>query len=104
MSQWVEVYKAGNSLEAHSLKGMLEAEGIESHLKGESLSSAAGELPADVVAVTLWVESRLEDKARKVLFKYENQRHESWLCQQCHEENGGNFEVCWNCSAERVEK
>lgn len=53
---WIQVYSASNSLEAHSLKGMLESEGIRVMLKGESLSSATGELPADVLAVTLWVD------------------------------------------------
>ena len=27
--------------------------------------------------------------------------HTAWYCTQCHEENPGNFGVCWNCQAAR---
>ncbi|MFD2177151.1 DUF2007 domain-containing protein [Veronia pacifica] len=101
MNKWLEIYKAANSLEAHSLKGMLEAIGIKATLKGESLSSAAGELPADVVAVTLWVQANNEVRAREALADYENQHLSSWICKQCGEENAGSFELCWQCSTER---
>ncbi|KXF82685.1 putative signal transducing protein [Enterovibrio coralii] len=99
----VQVYSASNSLEAHSLKGMLESEGIEVILKGESLSSATGELPADVMAVTLWVASEREAVARKALDTYEAQSSTVWLCGACQEENGGNFEICWQCGTPRAE-
>ncbi|PKF49171.1 DUF2007 domain-containing protein [Enterovibrio nigricans] len=100
---WIQVYSASNSLEAHSLKGMLESEGIRVMLKGESLSSATGELPADVLAVTLWVDIAREAVARKALLHYEAQSSVVWFCRDCQEENGGNFEICWQCGAPRTE-
>ena len=100
---WVQVYSAANALEAHSLKGMLGSQGIEVMLKGESLSSAAGALPPDIVAVTLWVDVMQEDKARQALEVYEEQSETIWHCSHCREENGGSFEVCWQCNTPRGE-
>ncbi|WP_407331716.1 DUF2007 domain-containing protein [Enterovibrio sp. 27052020O] len=100
---WIQVYSASNSLEAHSLKGMLESMGMDVMLKGDSLASATGELPADVVAVTLWVDVAREEKARTALQQYEAQAESLWFCPSCHEENGGSFEVCWQCSTQRDE-
>ncbi|MDD1781995.1 DUF2007 domain-containing protein [Enterovibrio sp. ZSDZ35] len=99
----VQVYSASNSLEAHSLKGMLETEAIDVVLKGETLSSATGELPADVLAVTLWVDVVQEAVARKVLAHYEAQSNAVWWCSACQEESGGNFEICWQCGVPRAE-
>lgn len=101
---WVQVYSASNSLEAHSLKGMLESMGIEVVLKGESLASATGELPADVIAVTLWVEEVFENKALAALRDYEAQAETAWFCSGCGEENGGSFDVCWQCGSLPSEK
>lgn len=100
---WVQVYSAINSLEAHSLKGMLETLGIEVLIKGESLSSATGELPADAIAVTLWVKASHQNSARQALDIYEQQADTHWYCATCGEENGGSFEVCWQCGVERSE-
>ncbi|MDD1793495.1 DUF2007 domain-containing protein [Enterovibrio makurazakiensis] len=100
---WVQVYSASNSLEAHSLKGMLEAMGMDVMLKGDSLSSATGELPADVVAVTLWVDVLRSEKAREALHQYELQAESLWFCSSCQEENSGSFEICWQCSTPRNE-
>ncbi|MBV7298668.1 DUF2007 domain-containing protein [Enterovibrio paralichthyis] len=101
---WVQVYSAGNSLEAHSLKGMLEALGIDVVLKGESLSSATGELPADAIAVTLWVDANRESQALGALRDYEEQADTVWHCAGCGEENSGSFEICWQCGTARSER
>lgn len=101
---WIQVYSAGNSLEAHSLKGMLEALGLNVMLKGESLSSATGELPADAIAVTLWVEGRHQSAALLALREYEAQADVIWQCPSCGEENGGSFELCWQCGTARAER
>ena len=101
---WVQVYSASNSLEAHSLKGMLESMGIEVVLKGESLSSATGELPSEPIAVTLWVDVMCEQRALNALRDYESQAEKVWFCLDCGEENGGSFEVCWQCGIPRNER
>ena len=94
---WIKVYEAGNNLEAHSIKGMLENEQIEVQLSGENLSAAAGELPTDVLQVGIWVREELVAAARRQLRRYEQGRLEDWICPDCNERNGGLFEICWQC-------
>ncbi len=101
--EWKPAYKAANSLEAHSLKGMLESQGIGVRLSGEALNGAVGELPADQTGVTLWVEEYRLTLAKEHLARYESQVSSVWLCTQCGEENEGSFEICWQCGEERVE-
>jgi len=94
---WIKVYEAANNLEAHSIKGMLEINRIAVQLSGESLASAAGELPADVLQVGIWVQDAQTSSARKLLRAYENAEYRDWMCPHCTERNEGQFEICWQC-------
>ncbi len=98
---WIKIYDASNNLEAHSIKGMLENEFIEVQLSGESLASAAGELPADVLQVGIWVQEVKESSARKLLHAYENTEYRDWVCPHCAERNAGQFEICWQCAYDK---
>ncbi|UXI02780.1 DUF2007 domain-containing protein [Photobacterium sp. TY1-4] len=96
-ASWIRVYQATNNLEAHSLKGMLEHAQIEVALSGENLAAAAGELPADVLQVSLWVPAAQADRARALLKAYESAGEREWCCPTCGELNSGAFEICWQC-------
>ncbi|MGF1699809.1 DUF2007 domain-containing protein [Photobacterium makurazakiensis] len=95
--KWYQVYKAINALEAHCVKGMLESEGVDVQLRGEGLSAAAGELPMEVVEVTLWVDSAQYVQAQNLISNYEKTDYPQWYCHQCGELNEGQFELCWQC-------
>ncbi len=95
--EWIKVYAASHLLEAHNLKGMLQAMGIEVRLKGEGLIAGAGELPPQETEVALWVEAGDFGVARKALEAFESPLAESWFCSQCGEKNEASFEFCWNC-------
>ena len=99
---WCKIYDAGNALEAHSLKGMLEARQIEVQLSGEGLGAAAGELPANVVEVGLWVKASQQSSALRLLQEYEHADKSGWTCATCGEQNGSQFEVCWQCGQDRL--
>ncbi len=99
--QWIKIYDAANSLEAHSIKGMLEIERIEVQLSGEGLSAATGELPTDVLQVGIWVREELVLSARQQLERYENTPCSSWKCPHCTEHNEGQFEICWQCGHDK---
>ncbi|MDX1302718.1 putative signal transducing protein [Photobacterium sp.] len=99
--QWVKVYSAANNLEAHTLKGMLEGSHIAVRLSGENLGAAAGELPANVVEVGLWVSVEQVLPARRQLEDYEQAEYTQWMCQQCREVNEGQFELCWQCGQDK---
>jgi hypothetical protein len=68
---WVAVYKAENAIEAHLIRGLLEAESIPVRLSGESLSGAIGELPADVAQVDVLVPGGFSVRARGLVQNYE---------------------------------
>ncbi|WP_107852152.1 putative signal transducing protein [Oceanimonas marisflavi] len=97
MSDWIPVFEAANSLEAHTLKGALESRGMAVQLRGEALSGALGELPMDVAQVTLLVQKRDWQRARAFLQEYQQKEKRTWHCAQCGEENDASFEICWRC-------
>lgn len=94
---WLTVYRASHLLEAHNLKGMLEAMGIPVRLKGEGLIAGAGELPPQETEVALWVETGDFSAARKVLAAFESPLSDPWFCPGCGEKNEASFEFCWYC-------
>ncbi|MBL1379034.1 putative signal transducing protein [Zobellella iuensis] len=100
MSEWIPVYQAANSLEAHTLKGALEVAGIEVCLQGEALSGALGELPMNAVEVTLLIHPRDLELSRLILEKYRRGSPGSWRCRRCGESNAASFEICWQCGHE----
>ncbi|MEL6114717.1 DUF2007 domain-containing protein [Photobacterium sp. SP02] len=102
-ASWQQIYRAGNSLEAHTLKGLLEHAGLAVRLTGENLGAAAGELPADVVQVTVWVSAQDAFQARQLLAGYEKGNQRRWRCVSCGEENEGQFDWCWQCGTDKPE-
>ncbi|MBO1519609.1 DUF2007 domain-containing protein [Oceanisphaera pacifica] len=97
MSEWVRVYQAANSLEAHAIKGALEVSGIKVQLKGEALAGALGELPANAIEVTLHVRPKDITQSQLILTRYQQEPRPDWYCSHCGEHNAGSFELCWQC-------
>lgn len=102
-SNFVRIYRAANSTEAHVIRGLLEQQGIQVHLFGEELSSGIGELPADVIEVEIHVPKGYRQLARQLIEEYEirpsaaGEAGGEWKCQVCSEDNPATFGVCWNC-------
>jgi len=69
---WVAIYKAANSIEAHLIRGLLEAEAIPVRLSGEHLVGAIGELPTDVAQVEVLVPRGFSVRARGLVQGYED--------------------------------
>jgi hypothetical protein len=59
---YVTVFIASDPVQAHLVRGLIEAEGITVYLKGEALTSALGELPVTVKQVEVQVPR--EDRVR----------------------------------------
>lgn len=98
-------YIAADPVDAHMVRGMLEALGIHAVVKGDIAWSARGETPpmddtspqvwvdeADVPAAREAIECRQRDEAGQV---------EAWRCPSCGEQLEGQFTQCWNCGAAR---
>lgn len=67
----VVVYEAENAIEAHLLRGLLEQAGVSTHVSGEYLLGAMGDLPARGL-VRLLVDEADFSEARSVIARYED--------------------------------
>ena len=101
-----KIYKAEDSKEAHFISGLLKTYSIESKLLGQDLSIGLGELPMEVVQVSIFVNENDAIKAKKIIKKYEknilsNHNSKNWECKFCKNSNPGSFEICWNCNKDQ---
>jgi hypothetical protein len=106
-SAYTRVYRAANTVEAHMLKGMLEQHGVRARILGGGLSSGVGELPVDVIQVSIEVPVGYRQLARELIEAYESGRADgtsgidAWVCGDCNESNPASFDVCWQCGDAR---
>ena len=104
-----QVFIAQHPTEAHFLRGLLEAEGIDVEVHGEALFGARGEAPltADTLpSVWLTNDEQLE-AAMTVVESYSNGADapgdigETWACPNCGEQCEAQFSECWQCCTSR---
>lgn len=75
------VYTASNSIQAHLVKILLQGEGIQSHVSGDYLQGAMGELPV-LGMMEVMVEDTDLQRAKNIIQEWENnddQDDESWI-------------------------
>ena len=105
MIKYRYLYSAANATEAYLIRGILENASIETTLLGEDLSIGVGELPVDVLQVSVKVNELKYAEALGIISNYEKLLREpakdgqSWKCAKCNNVNPQNFELCWNCQA-----
>jgi hypothetical protein len=102
----IQLYQARDRIEAQLLKDYLLFHGVECVVLGDFLSGAAGELPA-VQFPTIWLVDDVDEaRARQLLDQYQQRAQadgqQAWDCPVCGEHSEGNFDICWNCGAERA--
>ena len=104
-----QIYSAEHPTEAHMVKGILETNGIECEVRGDTLFGARGELPLTMeTAPSVWVvdEKRYKD-ARRIIQQYEAANAgelaagEKWNCSACGEILESQFTHCWQCGKAR---
>ena len=95
------VYSSYNSVLVHHIRNLLEAEGIETEVRNQMLSSAMGELPPVECQAELWVTDENEAHAQEVL-RRPAPAGPDWTCAACGEASGPQFTQCWRCGATRV--
>jgi hypothetical protein len=94
------LYVAANVPEAHLVRGLLMAAGIEARVFNEYSPGALGELPASCAYPEIWIEEERDaERARQVIERYERQPVASagQFCRACGEENPAGFAICWHC-------
>jgi len=96
------VFSSHNLVLVHHFRNLLEAEGIETEVRNQMLSSAMGELPPAECQAELWV-LHDEDKARaEEALRRPPVRGPDWKCAGCGEILGAQFAQCWKCGASRA--
>ena len=72
----IEIYRAANPMQAHLLRGLLESEGIDARVLGESLFNVRGEAPMTTETLPVVAVSREEDveRAREVAEAFDKGR------------------------------
>jgi Putative prokaryotic signal transducing protein len=71
-SEFRTVFIASDVIQAHLVGGLIESEGIRVYLKGESLSSAIGELPPNVAQIEVQVGVEDWERARLITMRFES--------------------------------
>ncbi len=96
------VYGSFDLLAVHHARNVLATSGIDTLVRNEYLSSAAGELPPAECQIELWVLRDTDAARAEALLREEPpaaQRQSVWRCEHCGEVCESQFTQCWNCSA-----
>lgn len=104
-----QVYIAQDPTEAHLIRGLLEAEGIEAIVQGEHLFTIRGGVPLTPdTSPSVWIVQDAYFARARELVEQLNQKGapsvakgETWQCNQCGESLEGQFTECWRCGASR---
>lgn len=105
----VEVYRAAHPAQAHLLRGLLEAEGIEAAVVGEYAFNVRGEAPMteETLPKVCVVNAEDAERARAIAVGFDRgepagaSTETNWICSQCGEQIEAQFGECWKCGASR---
>ena len=98
------VYTARHPIDAHLLRGLLEAEGIPAEVRGDVLFGARGEIPmTEDTLPSVWVlDERAAARALSIVQTHQEgaaaAAGPAWQCPACGEELEPQFSACWRCS------
>lgn len=103
MKDWVKLHTADNPVEVGFVRGLLEAEGIETRARSMELWTVAVEIYfAEGARPSVWVRRRELERARAILAERDrSDPARSWTCSGCGEKLEGQFTACWRCGAPR---
>lgn len=104
-----KVFEAGNHAEAHLVAALLEAEGLPSVVRGESLfTTVEGAAAVSGMCPSVWVvDDRDAPRCRELLERYRRgdplraDVGGAWACPGCGEQHEPQFDGCWRCGALR---
>jgi len=100
------VYDAQNFSDAHLLKDILDTQGIEAIIKGDSILWVAPVGVRDSPSVWV-VDDEDYEEAMEVVSEYSSKGvtgkriDKKWKCKKCGEISEEQFSECWKCGAKR---
>ena len=95
MDQWINLYRASLIGGARPERGP-GGRGASGAAQRGGAQWCAGELPVDLLQVTLMV-CGAGSTGGRIIERHQQRQGNGWLCGQCGEENGANFDICWRC-------
>jgi Putative prokaryotic signal transducing protein len=96
------VFSSFNAVLAHHTRNLLEAEGIETEVRNQMLSSAMGELPPAECQAEVWVLNDEDVPRALAALRRPALAGPAWTCAGCGEVSGPQFTQCWKCGAIRA--
>lgn len=100
------VLSSFDRIAVHHARNVLAAEGIDSLVRNELLSSAMGELPPAECQAELWVCNDADsERAERILRDgtlSPAEKGSVWRCAGCGEQCEAQFTQCWRCGAYRA--
>lgn len=98
-------YKHENRGLVYSVKNILAINDIDCHVKNDFGNTMGAEFGIGNTLLELWVKEDSDyERAREIIKQQLHQKEQKpWTCPNCHEENAGQFAVCWNCQTEDKE-
>ncbi len=93
------VYTHENRFLVSNIQNILENAGIAVMIKNEYAAGGAGDIAPHETWPELWVLEEDSYPQAMALIKASQTPEQLplWVCPQCHEQNDGHFEICWNC-------
>lgn len=93
------IYTHENKLLVENARNLLQIEGINTVIKNEFSSGAAGDLAPMDTWPELWLVDESQFTTAKTVIEAMQAKAcgDDWRCNQCQEINGAAFEVCWSC-------
>ncbi len=104
MKDWTRVFTADNPVEIGFVRGLLEAEGIETRVRSMELWTAAVEIYfAEGARPSVWVREHERERAETIIRERDRsgKAGRSWRCPGCGERLEGQFTACWRCGSPR---
>ena len=96
------VFSSFNAVLAHHTRNLLEAEGIETEVRNQMLSSAMGELPPAECQAEVWVANDADEARALEALHRPAPVGPDWTCEDCGERSAPQFTQCWKCGALRI--
>jgi len=109
------VYTARDEMDANFVKGLLNQQGIQAIVQGQSLGEVWGSLPLSAESLpTVWVPDGDLARAMPVVEEYRRtdeanavddaeRPRSTWTCPNCGEKVEEQFTQCWKCGHNRPE-
>jgi hypothetical protein len=102
-----KLYTAADPLQAHVLRGALEAAGIDAEVRGDYIFSIRGESPVTTETLpSVWILNDEDLEAAQAIVHDLEQKTAArpvatWKCPTCAELNEQQFDQCWKCGTSR---